>query len=386
MFSAKLQKAICWVVDILGLLGPLFLLFFLASSGYAVFYEFSYKFLFVQPSHSVLGFEGDDVPRNRPAAYAIWALLVLLKLNWVGSWAMGLFITFFCDKEYVSPTRGQSVMQAGPAYLPGTAHRWKANGRPRQCPTCDRQSADRIFHDDTTDRCLPLMDHYCIWIHVCVYSRTMKSYLYFIMFLMFDVIATMGISIWALAITWSARTDLRPFLASLLSALTILGFGVWNGGLPNWWHFAIKNEVELEYRGKLRKPVHLAFQDTRDHRHISRIQIFSGNPWDLGWKENLRQVLGESIWMWAFFWIQPERVEKYGHYLGGDLLFNERVWTMRQQVTANPLSNTEFELALLSPADARAQRMAAMSIVDNSVSSIEEATEPRRRQARTSEL
>lgn len=31
-------------------------------------------------------------------------------------------------------------------------------------------------------------DHYCIWIHACVYSRTMKPYLYFIMFLLFGVI------------------------------------------------------------------------------------------------------------------------------------------------------------------------------------------------------
>lgn len=39
-------------------------------------------------------------------------------------------------------------------------------------------------NNHTTDRCIPLMDHYCIWIHVCVYSCTMKPYLYFIMFLL----------------------------------------------------------------------------------------------------------------------------------------------------------------------------------------------------------
>lgn len=56
MFSTKLQKAICWVVGILGLLGPFFLLFFLASSGYTVFNEFVNKFL-LDHDHHLLRFK-----------------------------------------------------------------------------------------------------------------------------------------------------------------------------------------------------------------------------------------------------------------------------------------------------------------------------------------
>lgn len=51
MFFTKLQKAICWVVGILGLLDPLFILFFLASSGYTVFYELVCKFLLDHDHH-----------------------------------------------------------------------------------------------------------------------------------------------------------------------------------------------------------------------------------------------------------------------------------------------------------------------------------------------
>ncbi|KAI0177112.1 hypothetical protein BJ166DRAFT_619176 [Pestalotiopsis sp. NC0098] len=65
MFFTKLQKAICWVVGILGLLDPLFILFFLASSGYTVFYELHASLLHIAPEE-ILDIdeqeELDDIP------------------------------------------------------------------------------------------------------------------------------------------------------------------------------------------------------------------------------------------------------------------------------------------------------------------------------------
>jgi hypothetical protein len=37
---------------------------------------------------------------------------------------------------------------------------------------------------------------------------------------------------------------------------------------------------------------------------------------------------------WAFFWIQPERVDRYDQYQGTDLPFSHRVWALRKKLSS----------------------------------------------------
>lgn len=101
------------VVRLFGSVGPLWLVLFLGTSVHAVFYRFVFLTLLSLPENFLFGHPSVPVPGNRNAGYAILFVLGLLKATWVGSWCMGMFITFFCDRHWESPTTAKVIMQAG---------------------------------------------------------------------------------------------------------------------------------------------------------------------------------------------------------------------------------------------------------------------------------
>lgn len=102
----------------------------------------------------------------------------------LSSWRLGRIVvdTATILKVRIAEYRDETFSDFQTALLPGaTISLANHPDYTRHRTTCEMPSSDRTFHDHTTDRCLPLMDHYCVWIHVCVYSRTMKAYLYFVL-------------------------------------------------------------------------------------------------------------------------------------------------------------------------------------------------------------
>ncbi|KAK7751436.1 hypothetical protein SLS62_006692 [Diatrype stigma] len=67
------------------------------------------------------------------------------------------------------------------------------------------------------------------------------------------------------------------------------------------------------------------------------------NPWDLGIEENLRQVLGRQVWQWFLFWVQPERVSRYGKYVDRDLPYAEFVIRHRTDFLMPPLTSVAVD-------------------------------------------
>lgn len=101
------------VVRLFGSVGPLWLVLFLGTSVHAVFYEYVFLTLFALPEDYMFGRPSSPVPGNRNAGYAILFVLGLLKATWFAAWCMGMFITFFCDRHWESPTEAKVIMQAG---------------------------------------------------------------------------------------------------------------------------------------------------------------------------------------------------------------------------------------------------------------------------------
>ncbi|ETS75837.1 hypothetical protein PFICI_12781 [Pestalotiopsis fici W106-1] len=366
------------LVRLFGTLGPLWLVLYLGTSVYAVFYRYCFLVLLQVPEQ---GLFDTPVAAYPGAAYAIFAVHGFLKLNWFGSWVMGLVITFFCDRDYEPPIKAQVIMQGGRGFRPETTSRWEPNRRPRTCPRCDRKCADRVYHDNTTHRCLPIFDHFCPWVQISVYSRTMKAYLYLLLFLPLDILSTLTVLVMALC-SYTSQ-GITPFVVSGSFALIALAVGVSLWGPRQWWHLAFNNEVHFEHRGKPRAPQLLAFKDTQGGRHVMRLKDFRGNPWDKGYMGNLRQVLGSSWWMWLIFWWQPERVAKYGRYEPGiDLPYSDKVWEMRHEVLRQRLDAAEFWSGLATTPVAR--RMHSRSAEQSSSTHEEGRSEPRRRMNRTS--
>lgn len=177
----------------------------------------------------------------------------------------------------------------------GQLVRWEPTRRLRVCPICDRPSSDRVFHDSKrTGRCLPVFDHFCSWLLISVYLRTIKAYLSVNFWLPVDLTATsilfLGSSITPLGrIGW-------PFAVGLSVLIIALCFGAFFWAWTQWKHLALRNEVELEWRAP-RKPTLLAFKVTLDGHDYAYFANFDDNPWDLGPSENMHQVLGRNWWM-----------------------------------------------------------------------------------------
>ncbi|KAF7514810.1 hypothetical protein G7054_g14983 [Neopestalotiopsis clavispora] len=350
-----------------GTLGPLWLILYLGFSSFSVFYFYCHLFLLDQPEHAVFDFAPAPVYANPAAGWAITVFLAFLKFYWFGSWVMALTITHFMDRDWLPHTRCKTIMQGGTGFPPRTTARWEPNVRPRICP-----------------RCLPIFDHYCPWLLVSVYSRTIKAYLYTLLFLFFDILGTFVVIVMALT-TPSARS-IGPFVATGVFALVVLIFGVFMWGPSQWWHLALNNEVYFEHRNP-KQPKFLAFKVTQGGRDFLYFDDFVGNPWDRGYMNNLRQVLGSSWWMWLMFWWQPERVARYGRYEPDiDLPFSDEIWAQRNQVIAS-FSERRLAAQFWSGSTApppRPRRVQSRSAQQASPIHGEESSELRRRMIRTS--
>ncbi|KAI1847581.1 hypothetical protein JX265_000832 [Neoarthrinium moseri] len=317
------------IVNLFGLAGPFWLVTFFVMSVYQVFYRYAWATL-IFPADKGFLLVPADTANGKGAGIAIIAIFGFLKVQWMGSWLTALFITYFRDRQWRSVQDGRLIVQAS-GFSADDVSEWHPNHRPRLCPRCERESSDRVYHCVVTDRCLPIYDHFCSWLMVSVYSRTMKSYLYTILFLPLDTVGTFVVLMVQLCspggkFHW-------PFAVTVLFTCTALVVGAALFAPKQWKHLVMRNEVMLEWR-RPRKPILLGFKDARDSRRpLTLYKLFEGNPWDRGTKDNICQALGSSWWMWFFFWWQPERVSKYGRYPPSvDLPFSRKVWDVRLEV------------------------------------------------------
>ena len=87
------------------------------------------------------------------------------------------------------------------------------------------------------------------------------------------------------------------------------------------------------------------YQDRQNGETRLHIKDFKGpHPWDLGFAQNLRQVIGSRWWEWLFFWWQPERVRRYGHYSDMmDLPYADWVLRYRTEFLMPPLTGVVID-------------------------------------------
>ncbi|RYP11492.1 hypothetical protein DL764_000015 [Monosporascus ibericus] len=163
------------------------------------------------------------------------------------------------------------------------------SGRPRTCPKCHMRCGDRVYHDDQPNRCGPLFDHFCKFMMISVYLRTIKLYLYMLIFLPLDLIITLAFA--SLATSQSTGRSALMFCVPIICASPVLIEVVLENAIAQWYLLAWKNQLHGEGRS-----VTLVFKvPVRHQRTILHCKQYdSMNPWDLGYKENLKQALGET--------------------------------------------------------------------------------------------
>ena len=209
----------------------------LPALGMLLFLVFSswvnlYKFCWVQLIKPTRGLGLDLGPSEQPLlGTTLLVIMVFLRFTWVGAWVQMLVITWFCDKRWRSPTDPKNIMQIEPGdisraldsdrgfWFPYEEGKFRPcvrgiffgqlthlDRRPRDCTRSNACRfgnslgiADRVYHCSRFDRCLPLYDHYCPFLKCTVYLRTIKPYLFVLVFLPLDSLFSIALSCYALS-------------------------------------------------------------------------------------------------------------------------------------------------------------------------------------------
>ncbi|KAI8629709.1 hypothetical protein F5Y19DRAFT_484619 [Xylariaceae sp. FL1651] len=320
-------------------IGPFWMVVYLVFALYSVNYYFCWATL-MHLHDTQFGYSYDRSQRAWQIGLAIMIVSTIFKAMWFASWIFALVHTWYCSRTWKpSSSSPKTIMQADPHLGPQV--QYFEGHRPRMCPKGCRwdrpdgsQSSDltdRVYHCTTLHRCLPCYDHFCTFIRVAVYLHTLKSYINFCFWIALDSLFTLIISV--IALCFGHPASIAPYLATVL----VVGIIIFLLGAQITRHqmstLGMRNITwaESKIREKGGDPWFLAFK-VRTHgtegEWVLRLRSFDSNPWDLGTRENLRHTLG-PWWQWPLFWIQPERVSRYGNYAGWDLPFENEVLEAR---------------------------------------------------------
>ncbi|KAI8634706.1 hypothetical protein F5Y19DRAFT_469765 [Xylariaceae sp. FL1651] len=277
-------------------MGPFWLVLFLGFSTYSNDYRFAWKVL-IRPGPFGYDF---SVNANVPLGFAFLIVSTILKVYWFGSWVQCLVLTWLCDRKWVPNKSSKNSI---------------------------RQVDDRVFPDLSSSDSIRFEE-------VTIYLRTIKLYLFTILFLTLDGLFTLVTSITALA--WPHQPAVTPFVVSVMLAGIVIAYVAGDTAHMQFDRLLRRNVTAAEDK----KLIHLAFKfrspgPNGEWRLLPRHLI---NPWDLGFEGNWRQVLGQHWYQWLVPFWSPERVSRYGKYGGlGDLPWGQAVRDFQSDFLSAPL-------------------------------------------------
>ncbi|RYP90237.1 hypothetical protein DL770_003606 [Monosporascus sp. CRB-9-2] len=230
----------------------IWIILFLVFSAFSNLYYFCWLQL-ISPAPASWFTPDPSLASNRVLGLALLVTSAFLKAIWVGAWVQTLFITWFCDRKWQPPRSSKNIMQVEPSNWDDARESEKGpwipydrDRRPRRCEVwggCNLRISDRVYHCTRLGRCLPVYDHYCDFIKAAVYLRTIKAYLFVLVFLPLDAVFSIAIAIYALAIYQLRFAPLAILV--IVAALVVVGgvaFFTWD----KFWLLACKNCVYHE--------------------------------------------------------------------------------------------------------------------------------------------
>ncbi|KAJ8099647.1 DHHC palmitoyltransferase-domain-containing protein [Lipomyces tetrasporus] len=201
----------------------------------------------------------------------------------------------------------ETDLEAGRAALLPQGVLAKENGRQRYCSKCRCFKPDRTHHCSTCGTCVLRMDHHCPWFSSCIGFDNHK---YFILFLIYVVVFCL-VSFFASGIVlldWIDRSEYLDtyislnwvflFIISIIFGIAVLIF------LCYQLYLLFTNKTTIEAMETQRYKSSVASSSYRYSEPPSSESV--GNVFDLGWRENFREVMGDNPWTW--FW--PIRTSK----------------------------------------------------------------------------
>ncbi|KAK9483897.1 DHHC palmitoyltransferase-domain-containing protein [Lipomyces starkeyi] len=175
----------------------------------------------------------------------------------------------------------------------------KENGQQRYCSKCKCWKPDRAHHCSTCGTCVLRMDHHCPWFSSCIGYDNHK---YFILFLIYVVVFCL-VSFFAsgmVLLDWIDRSEYLDTYISLnwvflfiVSIIFAIAVGIF---LCYQLYLLFANKTTIEAMETQRYKSSVASSSYRYSEAPSSESV--GNVFDLGWRENFRQVMGDNPWTW----------------------------------------------------------------------------------------
>lgn len=168
-------------------------------------------------------------------------------------------------------------------------------GRARYCDICKLLQADRMYHDYTLDKCLPLFDHHCPWWYGSVWRDNKKAYMLFLAMITIHLSFCLGVSIWVMVDPrFKAENPHIGFLlVDGLFLLYSLGLTVGFALTNIVWNISGSEKEQGTVWYKLPSGTIVEWKLTTESA--------SKSPWNMGWRENFHLTMGRKRDLF-FFW------------------------------------------------------------------------------------
>eukprot|EP01038_Epipyxis_sp_PR26KG_P012366 gene12366-16588_t len=176
----------------------------------------------------------------------------------------------------------------------------------RYCGLCKCVKPPRAHHCSVSERCIFNMDHYCPWMNNCI---GFNNYRYFMLFLVFMLVGSTYLIVvtYQFIVPFPIHHDGEASHLLLIDDVSATN-SVFTLALSAWisvaallsWHIylCLTNQTSIEFYINLQ-----ASHEARLHGIAYR------NPFDDGWRKNLRRILGDVPWyynLWPNFRSPPD--------------------------------------------------------------------------------
>ncbi|KAI3659850.1 hypothetical protein MP638_006188 [Amoeboaphelidium occidentale] len=178
---------------------------------------------------------------------------------------------------------------------PTTSITAKRSGDPRHCRKCGSWKPDRSHHCRLCQKCVLKMDHHCPWVHNCV---GFYNYKYFVLFLLYcsllGLYTSLSIGLY-LVVSGADLMIIVPGEMQLVF-LTIVGV-VFGLGLLGFFimhlQLIFRNNSTIESFERHR---YVNVKNFGRYHHLSQGDYI--NIFDIGWKENFKEIFGDDYRYW----------------------------------------------------------------------------------------
>mmetsp|Transcript_11715 Transcript_11715/g.11350 ORF Transcript_11715/g.11350 Transcript_11715/m.11350 type:complete len:345 (+) Transcript_11715:449-1483(+) len=167
----------------------------------------------------------------------------------------------------------------------------------RYCRECRAIKPPRAHHCSISGKCILHMDHYCPWMNNCI---GYYNYRYFILFLIWLFLG----AVYVISITYepffSIQLDQRTALSATNSRYDAEVFYVFILGISS----SIAVGVLLVYHSYLcltNQTTIECYLNVYEREDAKAIGMIFKNPYDMGWRKNLRRVFGDTPWYASLF-------------------------------------------------------------------------------------